>query len=308
MKHIEKEIAFFEITDYIYYLETDKRLSKNTLFAYKNDIIDYTNFLKKYAKVYDVTEITREMIERYLQSLKRKSLSKSSISRKITVIKSFHHFLKSEKITDIDAAKMLESPKRDKHLPSVLSVEEIEKMINSIDTSDAIGKRNRAMLEVLYGSGLRISELLDLLTTNLHMTEKYLNIVGKGNKERIVPLGEMAIRSLRDYIENGRPLLSKKPGPILFYNYKGDKMSRQGFYKYLVKLAADCEIEKEISPHTIRHSFATHLLEGGTDLRVVQELLGHESIETTEIYTHINKEGLREIFENTSPLAKRKDD
>ncbi len=299
----QEEPIFYEITDFIYYLEAEKRLSKNTVIAYKNDIEEYARFLKKYQSCYDVNDITKDMIERFIRSLKKQGLATTSLSRKITVIKSFHQFLKQEKITDIDAAFFVSAPKMEKHLPTVLSVEEIARLIDSIETETPIGKRNRAMLEVMYATGLRISELLNLKTDDLHMREKYLRVVGKGNKERIVPLGEMAVVALRDYIENGRSLLSKKPGAILFYNYKGEAMSRQGFFKYLQKHALECGITKEISPHTIRHSFATHLLEGGTDLRMVQELLGHEDISTTQIYTHIDRSHLRDVYENTHPLA-----
>ena len=299
------EPIFYEITDYIYYLEAEKRLSENTVIAYKNDIEDYAKFLKKYQGCFDVNDITRDMIERYIRSLKKKGMAPTSLGRKITVIKSFHQFLKQEKITDLDASFFVSAPKKEKHLPTVLSIEEIARLIDSIDTKTPIGKRNRAMLEVMYATGLRISELLSLKTDDLHMREKYLRVVGKGNKERIVPLGEMAVVALRDYIENGRSLLSKKPGNILFYNYKGEPMSRQGFFKYLQKQALECGITKEISPHTIRHSFATHLLEGGTDLRMVQELLGHEDISTTQIYTHIDRSHLRDVYENTHPLARK---
>lgn len=176
-------------------------------------------------------------------------------------------------------------------------------MLDSIETKTPLGLRNKAMIETLYASGLRISELVGLKTSDVHLREKYIVVVGKGNKERMVPLGEMAILALRNYIEKGRPLLAKKPGNILFYNYQGNPISRQSLYKYIVKLAAENGITKEISPHTIRHSFATHLLEGGTDLRIVQELLGHEDISTTQIYTHIDRLRLKEMYEHTHPLA-----
>ena len=234
--------------------------------------------------------------------------NKDNINRKIIAIKNFHKFLYNEKICKNDVSYYIDLPKLDSKLPTVLSEEEINKMINSIDTSDIIGKRNRAMLELLYSSGLRISELLDLKIGDLHMNEKYLNVIGKGDKERIIPIGEMAIVALRDYIENARSKISKKPGQWLFYNYQGNKMSRQGFFKYLKKLAIDNGITKNISPHTIRHSFATHLLANGADLRIVQELLGHEDISTTQIYTHIDKSHLKEMYLNTHPLKNKGED
>ena len=301
----EEKLPFYEITDFLYHLKGDKRLSDNTISAYKKDIIDYGNFLVTYQNVYDVSDIDKEMIDKYIKSLKRRELKKSSITRKITVIKAFHHFLKEDKIVNDDPSIKVESVKLEKHLPEVLSVEEITKMIEAVDTTTLVGIRNKAILEVLYASGLRISELLDLRTNDIHLKEKYIEVIGKGNKERIVPLGEMAVIALRKYIEDARSLLSNKPSNILFYNYQGNKLSRQYVFKYIRELAKKCGITKTISPHTIRHSFATHLLEGGTDLRIVQELLGHEDIETTEIYTHINKSHLKDLINNIHPLAKK---
>lgn len=304
----EKEIIFYEITDFIYYLEDEKRLSRNTIIAYKTDLLEYQDFLVKYQHIDNVCDIDKDMILKYLASLKRAELAKRTINRKIIAIKNFHKFLYNEKICKNDVSYYIDLPKLDSKLPTVLSEEEINKMINSIDTSDIIGKRNRAMLELLYSSGLRISELLDLKIGDLHMNEKYLNVIGKGDKERIIPIGEMAIVALRDYIENARSKISKKPGQWLFYNYQGNKMSRQGFFKYLKKLAIDNGITKNISPHTIRHSFATHLLANGADLRIVQELLGHEDISTTQIYTHIDKSHLKEMYLNTHPLKNKGED
>ncbi len=304
----KKEVYFYEISDFIYFLEVDKRLSKNTSISYKSDLNKYAEFLFKYQEVTDVSEITENNINKYIMSLKRAELSKQSIARKITVIKEFHKFLVNEKIINIDVAKMIDLPKTDKHLPTVLTQDEITLMLDSISTDSSIGKRNKAMMETLYATGLRVTELLGLKISNIHLNSKYIDIIGKGNKERAIPLGEQAIIALRDYIENARSELSKKPGELLFYNYQGNEMSRQGFYKYIVSLAKECNIEKEISPHTIRHSFATHLLEGGVDLRMVQEMLGHEDISTTQIYTHIDKSRLKEMYLNTHPIAKKEND
>ncbi len=307
-KKEEKEIIFYEISDFKYYLQTDKRASKNTINAYLSDLELYAEFLKKYQGVSDVTEIDREHIQKYILSLKRKELSKQSIARKIIAIKEFHKFLFTENIMRENPAHLIDTPKADKALPVVLTKEEIDKMLSSIPLDKPIDIRNRAMMETLYASGLRISELLELRLSNLHLREKYMIVIGKGNKERMVPLGEMAVIYLRKYIESARTSLTKGNTDLLFFNYKGDKMSRQGFYKYIVTLAKDCGIKKEISPHTIRHSFATHLLEGGVDLRIVQELLGHEDISTTQIYTHIDKSKLKNMYDQTHPLAKRKEE
>lgn len=299
----EKEVLFYEFSDFRYHLQTDKRLSFNTISAYMTDLEGYGEFLIKYQEISDIAYVDETHINKYIASLKRAELSKQTIARKIIAIKEFHKFLYTEKITDTDAAKFIELPKPSKPLPIVLSKEEIFKMMDSISTDSPLGLRDKAIMETLYASGLRISELVNLKTADLHLREKYIVVIGKGNKERMVPLGDMAITALRAYLEKGRPYLSKKPGTTLFYNYLGNQISRQSVYKFIVKLAKDNGITKEISPHTIRHSFATHLLEGGTDLRVVQELLGHEDISTTQIYTHIDRSRLKEMYQNTHPLA-----
>lgn len=303
MKKEEKEVVFYEFSDFRYFLLNDKRLSKNTVDAYLSDLEQYGKFLRQYQKISDITEVERVHIERYLASLKRAGFSKTSMARKIVAIKEFHLFLYQENITHNQPQQFIELPKITKHLPTVLSKEEINMMIDSIKTDTPLGLRDKAMLETLYASGLRISELIDLKTSDLHLREKYLTVIGKGNKERIVPIGEMAVVALRNYLENGRPSLQKKGGTTLFYNYQGNLISRQALYKIIVLLAKNNGISKEISPHTIRHSFATHLLEGGTDLRIVQELLGHEDISTTQIYTHIDKSHLKEMYQHTHPLA-----
>ena len=303
MRLKDREVSFYEFSDFRYHLQTDKRLSSNTVSAYMTDLELYGEFLVKYQNLRDITIVNEDHINKYIASLKRANMSKQTISRKIIAIKEFHKFLYSEKISDEDPAKFIDLPKPSKPLPVVLSKDEINRMLESIETDTPLGLRNKAMIETLYASGLRISELVGLSTADIHLREKYIVVVGKGNKERMVPLGDMAVLALRNYIEKGRPFLSKKPGNTLFYNYQGNSISRQSLYKYIVKLAKDNGIEKEISPHTIRHSFATHLLEGGTDLRIVQELLGHEDISTTQIYTHIDRLRLKEMYEHTHPLA-----
>ena len=308
MKKKEKEVVFYELGDFKYYLSDNLNLSKNTIDAYLSDLYQYSVFLNEYEKINDVRNITREDISKYIQSLKRKNLSKASISRKVIAIKEFHKFLKKEEYTDEDPSHLIDTPKHDKALPTVLSIDEINKMISSIDGDTPLDLRNRAMMELLYACGLRISELLSLRLRDIHFMEKYLEVIGKGDKERQVPIGEMALAALRKYIENARSELMTIKSDLLFFNYKGEEMSRQGFFKFIKKLAKECGITKEISPHTIRHSFATHLLEGGTDLRIVQELLGHEDISTTQIYTHLDKSHLKEMYDHTHPMARSKKD
>lgn len=305
-KKEEKELIFYEISRFQFYLKFTRRMSENTVNAYVTDLIQYQDFLYKYEQIEDVRNIEREDITKYIQSLKRKDLSKATISRKITAIKDFHKFLVQNEGVKRNNAEFIDTPKPDKALPTVLSMDEIDKMISSIDGDDLLDIRNRAMMETLYATGLRISELLDLELKDIHLNEKYIDVIGKGNKQRFVPLGNMAVYALRDYLDHARGALKKNNNTkVLFLNYKGEKMSRQAFFKYIKKLALECGITKEISPHTIRHSFATHLLEGGTDLRIVQELLGHEDISTTQIYTHIDKKELRDIYDSAFPEIKK---
>ena len=308
MKKVKKrEVIFVEITDFIIHLNDELGFSQNTIDAYESDLFQYEEFMYKYEHVEDVRDIDRELILRYIQSLKRRNLSKASIARKIIAIKDFHKFLyrNPEYRVRTNEAELIDSPKGDKKLPTVLTVDEITKMINSIDVSDSIGLRNRAMIETLYAGGFRISELLDLKITDIHWRESYIKITeGKGNKDRLVPIGEMSLIALRNYVNNGRDdLLKDKKTNLLFLSYKGEQISRQYVFKYIKELAKKNGIEKEISPHTIRHSFATHLLQNGVDLRIVQELLGHEDISTTQIYTHIDKSKLKEMYDNVHPMA-----
>lgn len=303
----EKEVIFYEISDFKYYLENDKRLSSNTIKAYLADLDDYATFMKNVQNCYDVSDIDREAITKYIAHLKRKNLTNKSIARKIIAVKDFHKFLYQEKLVDDNPSLHISNVKAEKTLPVVLSKDEISKILESIDTSTPIGQRNKAMMETLYASGLRITELITLRLQDLHLKEKYIRVIGKGNKERLVPLGDMAVVSLRKYIEEGRLELAKAKTDILFYSYQGKELSRQYVFKYIVKLAKENNIEKTISPHTIRHSFATHLLEGGVDLRVVQELLGHEDIATTQIYTHLDKSHLKDMYDSTHPLAKKEE-
>lgn len=305
----EDGVVFYEFNDFKYYLEIDKRRSKNTINSYMSDLKGYGLFLRAYQNVYDVRDITEDMIKKYLTSLKRADMSPKSISRKLTAIKDFHQFLCSE-YDDIkeDPTRLLDSPKLNKTLPIALSVEEINKMIDSIDIKEFLGKRNKAMVVLMYCCGLRVSEVINLKLENIHMNAKYITIIGKGDKERMMPLNDEAQKTLRDYIEHERLSLSKVPRDLLFLNYKGEALSRQSVFKYIKKLALDNGIEKEISPHTLRHTFATHMLEAGVDLRVLQEMLGHEDISTTQIYTNINKKYISEVYNKTHPLAKKSND
>lgn len=286
------------------YLQIEKGLSENTIKSYLKDLEQYTVHLQKYYHIEKPELIEKRYIENFLLTLKRNKLSPKSIARKISAIKSFHHFLFMEKITEIDVASDFETPKIPKNLPTVLSVDEVVKILEISNVDTPLGYRNKALLELIYGSGLRVSELLTIGMSDVHIAERYVLVHGKGSKERIVPISEIAVIALRNYIVNGRPKLLKKPLPFLFINNEGSKLSRQGFYKVLQGLANDAGITVNVSPHTLRHSFATHLLENGIDLRSLQTLLGHEDISTTQIYTHISKTRARQVYEQSHPRAK----
>ena len=212
-----------------------------------------------------------------------------------------------EKIVITNVALGISLPKKEKRLPTVLNIDEIDALMVAADGDEPLEIRNKAMLELLYGSGLRISELLDLRLRDLHLNMGFLNITGKGNKERIVPIGAEGAYALKRYLDLSRPHLKKVPGDIVFVNSRGAEISRVGFYKVLKKLTIKAGITKDVSPHTLRHSFASHLLENGVDLRVVQELLGHEDISTTQIYTHISKKQLKKVYEEYHPRSKKEE-
>ena len=290
--------------EYGYYLKREKGLSENTIDAYLRDITQYITFLEKYRKLKRVEQIDKSDIQAYLKSLKNKDLSAKSTSRKLSSIKGFHQFLLLEKETTTDVTSLIEAPKIERNLPDVLSVEEVIRLIDHVKGIEPLDLRNLALLELIYGSGLRVSELLNLKISDIHLTASYVKIIGKGSKERQVPLGQMSVLALREYLTKGRPQLIKIENNFLFLNQYGNKLSRQGFFKLLKKIAKDTHITKEVSPHTLRHSFATHLLEAGIDLRTLQELLGHEDISTTQIYTHISQKHLKESYLDAHPRAK----
>lgn len=304
----DKEPTFYEIKDFEFYLTGEKMLSNNTANSYISDINLYSSYLIKYRKLNDPRDVSKEDIEAYLLTLKRNGFTSQSVARKLTAIKAFHKFCFQElRGFKEDVSAQIKSGKKEKHLPTVLTVEEILALIDAIDDSTDIGIRNKAILEVLYSSGMRISELTELKLNQIHLNQKYLIALGKGNKERICPLGEPAIIALRTYLEKVRLKLSKTPSDLCFLNYQGGHLSRNYLFRLIRELALKAGIEKEISPHTIRHSFATHLLENDVSLRMVQTMLGHEDISTTQIYTHIETNRLKEIYNKAHPMSNRKD-
>ncbi len=295
------------LNDYLYHLKQEKGASKNTIDAYMRDLYQYADFLLKYHHIDKPEHIEKKHIDAYLKSLKKRNTAKT-IARKLTAIKSFHHFLHIDHIVNDDIAKDFSTPKIGKSLPKVLTIDEVIRILEQVDKQTTLGLRNKALLELIYGSGLRVSELLDIKIDDIHLTQGYVIVHGKGNKERMVPLSDMSLIALRNYIVKGREeLINEERTQYLFLNAYGNKLSRQGFFKLLKKLAKDAGVESDCSPHTLRHSFATHLLENGMDLRTLQTLLGHEDISTTQIYTHISQKRLKESYENAHPRAKEEE-
>ncbi len=295
------------LKDYEYYLKQEKGRSENTVSAYMKDLNQYREFLERYHQINDVSDIEKKHIEGYLKSLSKK-MSAKSVARKLTAIKSFHHFLYIEKEVKTDVSANFSTPKTAKTLPKVLSVDEVVKILEQVDKTDPLGLRNKALLELVYGSGLRVSELLSIKIEDIHINQSYILVHGKGQKERIVPISDMAVVAIRKYMIEGREQLIKDfQSNYLFINNQGNALSRQGFFKLLKKLAKDAGVETECSPHTLRHSFATHLLENGMDLRTLQTLLGHEDISTTQIYTHISQKRIKEVYLSAHPRAQKEE-
>ena len=281
--------------EFINYLQIDKKYSENTIASYAADLKDYQNFMMNLLKK-DIYHIERKDIKLYLKYLKDQKKSPKSISRRISCIRGFYKFLLIEKIIANNPMSTIELPKTKKSLPKVLTIEEVDKLLD-ITLKDAYSYRNKAMLELMYATGLRVSELVNLKIHDIDFINETVRTMGKGNKERIIPIGEIAIHYLKLYLEIYRSQLLKKDyTDDLFLNNHGKCMTRQGFFKILKKLAKEKDIKTSFSPHTLRHSFATHLLENGADLRSIQELLGHSSISTTGIYTHVSNEELKENY------------
>ena len=294
------------LNEYKYYVSGDLRLSENTVISYRNDLEQYITYLENKG-ISDPNDIKVEDLRAYLRNLKNRQTAPSSQLRKLSAIKSFHKFLFLEKYTKHDIAKSIDSPKQVKKVPVVFSIEEIKKLLDSLNQDSPIEARDKAMIELAYAAGLRVSELCNLKIKDLHIDMQYVQVYGKGNKERIVPIGEKAIDSIEYYLKNSRPLLVKQHTDYLFLSaIKGQPMSRQAFDEILKEKTLKCGIKKPISPHKLRHSFASHLLKNDVDLRIIQELLGHESISTTERYIHIKNEDMNQKYMEMHPRAKLK--
>ena len=283
------------------YLRIERSLSTNTIESYSNDLNKLSDFLTP--KSISATKVRLNDLKDFITSISE-ILSETSQSRIISAIKSFYKFLLIENLIQTDPSENLVSPKIGRKLPNVLTIEENNLIINSVESNN-VGIRNKAIIEIIYGCGLRVSELTNLLLSNLFLKQGYIKIVGKGNKERLSPIGSLAIDSLNDFLTNVRPGLkiNNKFSDHVFINNRGTSLSRSMIFKMIKKYTLKANINKDISPHSLRHSFATHLVEGGANLRAVQEILGHSSITTTEIYTHLDSDYLRSNLIEYHPRA-----
>lgn len=293
------------ILDYLHFLQVERQLSDNTIASYRRDLENYVEHLHKEQKIEQLNDVQRTNILLHLENLNRSGNSSRTVARNISSIRSFHQFLLREKVTTHDPTVHLEMPQIEQKLPRVLSIEEIETLLAAPNLTKPQGVRDVAMLELLYASGMRISECIGLNIEDIHLTMGFVRVFGKGGKERIIPLGKTSLRACEQYLQNARGKLQGKYPKIdaLFINQRGKRLTRQGCWKLLKQHAETAGIKKEITPHTLRHSFATHLVENGADLRAVQEMLGHADISTTQIYTHISKTRLSEVYKQFHPRA-----
>lgn len=294
-----------QLKDFIHYLLVEKGLSKNTLVSYERDLKSYIHYIQSSENINSLQEVQRIQIVHFLGFLRDQGKSSKTIARHVASIRSFHQFLLREKVVDHDPSVHIDRPKLERSLPKVLSLKEVERLLDSPKANDHYGVRDKAMLELLYATGIRVSELIGLNIEDAHLTMGFVRCIGKGNKERIIPLGKTASDAIQKYLDEARPLFVSKKymDKALFLNHHGKRLTRQGFWKILKRLTTEAGIQKELTPHTLRHSFATHLLENGADLRAVQEMLGHADISTTQIYTHVTKTRLKDVYSQFHPRA-----
>lgn len=300
--NLNNEIVKY-IQEYLDYIKYERRLSNNTYNSYKNDLEKYYIFLEE-QNISKINKITKETIREYLINLNELGLSDKSLARKLTAIKNFHSFLYNHEYITIDVSSSIERPKLRKTLPKVLTIEEVDRLLN-VDTVTIFDYRDKAMLELMYATGLRVSELLNLTLNDIDLENCIVRCTGKGSKERMIPIGEYVLSSMNNYLERRGKLYIMKRDEHLFLNNHGKGLSRSSFFKMIKKRLKICNINVDVSPHTLRHSFATHMIEYGSDLRVVQELLGHSDISTTKIYTHISNQKVRTDYETYHPRSKK---
>jgi integrase/recombinase XerD len=291
-----------ELVDtFLSYLSVERGLSHNTIISYKEDLNHYIGFLTS-LHIDTFSKTTKNEVINFMLNQKNKGISANSVARRLAAIKVFYRFLVRERILKIDPTSLIESPKLGKKIPETLSLAEVDALLTQPNIKDPQGIRDKAILETFYATGMRVSEVVNLKVDNVNLEIGFLRCVGKGNKERVIPLGKKAINSLKRYLGTGRRhMLKQKESEFIFLNRSGKKISRQSLWKIIKRYAKEARIKKPISPHILRHSFATHLLERGADLRSVQEMLGHVNISTTQIYTHISKDRLKAIHRMFHP-------
>lgn len=289
------------------FLRLDKGLSKNSIEAYTNDVHKFHVFLIENIGNYEVQNITTQNIQDFLKYINMLELSATTQSRIISAIKAWFKFMNYTEIIENNPSELIDTPRLSRNIPVILSIEEIDKIVAAIDLSSETGQRNRAIIEMLYGSGLRVSELTTIKLSDIHFDKEYLRVIGKGNSERLVPVSKESVKQIKLYIDYERKQIKIEKGEedFVFLNRRGSHLTRAMIFTIIRRLTAEAGINKVISPHTLRHTFATHLVENGADLRVVQEMLGHKSIMTTEIYTHIDNKYLRESIVEFHPWGKR---
>jgi integrase/recombinase XerD len=289
------------IDTFLNYLSVERGLANNTIIAYREDLNNYLGFIEK-SHIEALSKISKENITNFMLSQRDNGIAPNSVARRLAAIRMFHRFLARERILKVDPSTLIDSPKLWKRVPDTLTVNEVEALIAQPNVHDTQGIRDKAILETLYATGMRVSEAVNLKKDNVNLDIGFLRCIGKGNKERIIPLGKKAILSINRYLKDSRPkFLKDKESEFLFISRSGKKISRQSFWKIIKKYAKLAHIKRTIKPHTLRHSFATHLLEHGADLRSVQEMLGHSDISTTQIYTHINKDRLKSVHKQFHP-------
>jgi integrase/recombinase XerD len=292
-----------QLKNFMHYLIVEKGMAQNSIMAYERDLKSYIQYLKNVESVQSLNNVQRVHIVQFLRFLKEQGKSSKTLARHIASVRAFQQFLLREKATDQDPSVQIETPRIERSLPHVLSLQEVESLLNAPKPNDHFGIRDKAMLELLYATGIRVSELIALEMDNVQLTMGFVRC--NGNKERIIPIGRAASGAIKHYLDYGRPgfISAKHQDHALFLNHQGKRLTRQGFWKILKKLALEAGINKEITPHTLRHSFATHLLENGADLRAVQEMLGHADISTTQIYTHVTKTKIKDVYSKFHPRA-----
>ncbi len=290
------------LKEYLVHLKLEKNLSPNTVSAYKNDLTAFLDFLRD-KNVDDPSRINSENVTSFFKLIKELGLSGTSAARYFSSLKGFFLFLLKNKYILKNPVEKVSAPKLSKKLPAVLDISEIEKILSQPELNEKFGLRDKAILEVFYACGTRVSELINLKISDLFLKDEIIRVIGKGSKERLIPIGSSAIKWINEYLKLSRPLLMKKSRSenFLFLNSRGAKLSRMGVWKIIDRYVKQAGIEKEVHPHTFRHSFATHLLEGGADLRAVQEMLGHADISTTQIYTHIDRDYIKQVHKQYHP-------